>query len=200
MSIGLDVTPTTRPGGRSARVAHNVRQATIDILMESSAYELTLEAVAARAEVNRATLYRRWGDKTRLITWALLETVGQEVPYVDKGSLAGDVLVVLQGVNEFLGTPLASSVMQIMAQTREQGSDIKTARDEFWINRLSRMDEVFDRAISRGELSASDDRKYLIDQLFGPVYLQHIMGRGPVSKKYLKRLLADVLSRTGRSG
>ena len=200
MSIGLDVTPKTRPGGRSARVTLNVRQATIDILMESSASELTLEAVAARAEVNRATLYRRWRDKTRLIAWALLETVGEEVPYVDKGSLAADVLVVMQGVNKFLGTPLASSIMQIMAQTGEQGSSIKSARNEFWANRLSRIDEVFDRAVSRGELYVGEDRDYLIDQLFGPIYLQHIMGRGAVSQKYLKRLIADVLSRTGSSG
>jgi len=199
MSIGLDITPKTRPGGRSERVAQNVLQATIDILIESSASELTLEAVAARAEVNRATLYRRWGDKTRLITWALLETVGREVPYIDKGSLVADVLVVLQGVNQFLTTPLANSIMQIMAQTKEQDTDIRSAREEFWANRLSLMDGVFERAVSRGELSDSDDRGYLIDQLFGPIYLQHIMGRGAVSRKYLKRLVADVLSRIGRS-
>ena len=109
--------------------------------------------------------------------------------------------VVMQGVNKFLRYATCEFHHANHGSNKvNKVPSIKSARDEFWANRLSRMDEVFDRAVSRGELSVGEDRDYLIDQLFGPIYLQHIMGRGAVSQKYLKRLIADVLSRTGSSG
>jgi AcrR family transcriptional regulator len=139
----LEASPKSRPGGRSKRVSEAVKQATIGILVESGASELTLEAVAAKAGVNRTTLYRRWGDKMRLITWALLETVGEEVPYVDKGSLKADLTIVLTGVNEFLSTALAKSILQIMAQKSDASDDVNQALVEFWDSRLNRMGELF---------------------------------------------------------
>jgi len=191
----LDATPKARPGGRSERVADAVKQATINLLVADGPTALTLEAVAAKAGVNRTTLYRRWGDKTRLVTWALLETVAEEVPYVDKGSLAADLMVVLSGVNKFLGTTVAKAVMQIMIQDTQTSTDVNGAISEFWDSRFNRMKEVIDRAITRGEHPANLDQDYLVDQLFGPVYLRHITGRGAVSRSYLKTLISDVLAR-----
>jgi len=193
----LHAKPKSRPGGRSERVAESVKQATIAILLTEGATALTLEAVAARADVNRTTIYRRWGDRNRLIAWALLETVGEEVPYVEKGSLEADLLFVMKGVNEFLDTRLAKSMMQFMSDESNAASDGNQAIREFWDSRLRRMAEVFDRAVNRKEISAHLDTDYVVDQLFGPVYLNHIVGRGKVTQKYLQKLVTDVLSRIG---
>ena len=189
----LDGKPKSRPRGRSERVAESVRLAVITILMEKGATALTLEAVATQAEVNRTTLYRRWGDKSRLITWALLETVGVEVPYTDQGSVKEDLFFVLNRVNKFLGSPLARSILQIMTFDAETDAEVMTAIGDFWQSRLNRTLEVFERAIERGECPEDIDKNYLIEQLFGPIYLRHLIGRGAVSQAYIKRLIADTL-------
>ncbi len=187
----LETTPKSRPKGRSERIGEAVKEATLALLVERGLSGVTLEQVATLANVNRTTLYRRWGDKTRLIVWALLEEVGAEVPYGDFGSLRVDLLHVLRGVNEFLGTRLARAILPVMFENSDD--EIGEALSSFWQGRHERMTELLDRAQARGDIPDSCDREFLVDKVFGPVYLHHIMGRGVASDDYLVQLVEDLV-------
>lgn len=69
--------------------------ATLAVLAESGYGGLTTAAVAARARVSTATLYRRWSSKEELViaAAALHGEVSYDQP--DTGSLEGDLRVVL---------------------------------------------------------------------------------------------------------
>ncbi len=85
------MTPTARPGGRTARIRAQVLDAVRAELGEHGYDGLTPEAVAARAGVHRATVYRRWGDVGGLLA-DVLDAAGDdgwEPP--DTGSLEGDL-------------------------------------------------------------------------------------------------------------
>ena len=188
----LETSPKSRPGGRSERIGEAVKEATLALLLDSGLSGVTLEKVAAGAGVNRTTIYRRWGDKTRLIVWTLLEEVGSEVPYEDCGSLKEDLYHVLKGVNEFLNTRLARAILPLMFEATND--EVGEALGSFWQGRRERMTELLDRAEDRGEIDRNCDRDFLTDKLFGPVYLHHIMGRGPASDDYLRQLLEETLT------
>src|SRR5215204_176225 len=64
-------TAQARPGGRTARTRAAVLDATVAELAEHGHAALTVEAVAARAGVNKTTLYRRWGGKDGLLADAV---------------------------------------------------------------------------------------------------------------------------------
>ncbi|WP_280183350.1 helix-turn-helix domain-containing protein, partial [Nocardia cyriacigeorgica] len=53
-------TPRPRPGGRTARIRTQVLEAVHAELTEHGYDALTIDTVAARAGVHRATVYRRW--------------------------------------------------------------------------------------------------------------------------------------------
>ncbi|WP_280305829.1 TetR/AcrR family transcriptional regulator [Nocardia neocaledoniensis] len=57
-----DVPVRPRPGGRTARNRALVLDAVLAELTEHGYDALTVDAVAARAGVHRATVYRRWRD------------------------------------------------------------------------------------------------------------------------------------------
>ena len=65
-----------RPGGRSARVRAEVLSAVREELTTHGYDGLSVEAVARRSGVHRATVYRRWKDVGGL----LADTV-EEAPY-----------------------------------------------------------------------------------------------------------------------
>src|SRR4051812_8420984 len=81
-----------RLGGRSARVIHDVLDATLEELARSGYVALTIESVAARAGVNRTTIYRRWPTKYALVHAAMLASQDglQEAP--DTGAIRSDLM------------------------------------------------------------------------------------------------------------
>src|SRR5579863_7338677 len=85
--------PVRRPGGRSARVRARVLEATLDELVESGYAGMTVQGVAARAGVNKTSLYRRWGSKGGLLADALLSSSSDLTDPADTGNLRQDLLV-----------------------------------------------------------------------------------------------------------
>ena len=60
-----------RVGGRSARVVSAVLRMTLEVLGQEGYAGLRVEDVAARAGVNKTTIYRRWPTRADLVVAAL---------------------------------------------------------------------------------------------------------------------------------
>src|SRR5215470_866107 len=70
-------------------------------LVREAGYEgLTLDAVAARAHVSKATLYRQWSGKATLVAHALQRTRQPIAQTVDTGSLRGDFAVIVARLDD----------------------------------------------------------------------------------------------------
>src|SRR5690242_201393 len=82
---------TVRPGGRTARVATAVRDATLAELTEHGYAGLTVENVAERSGVHKTTIYRRWGGVDGLIVNALDLAAQDSWAPPDTGTLEGDL-------------------------------------------------------------------------------------------------------------
>ena len=74
-------TSRARVGGRSARVVATVLRTTLEVLGQQGYAGLRIEDVAARAGVNKTTIYRRWPTKEDLIAAAIETLVANEVEW-----------------------------------------------------------------------------------------------------------------------
>src|SRR5690349_24681883 len=102
-------TPTTAPADqdrkapgrpRSARADEAIIDAVLDLFAEgSSAEAISIEAVAARAGVGKATIYRRWPNKDALIIDAV-STIKGAVPSVRGESVSDDLVALLARVGQ----------------------------------------------------------------------------------------------------
>ena len=70
---------------RSADADKAIVEATLEMLADEGYYALSLEAVAARAGVGKATIYRRWPGKRELVGDALA-TLNEGMPEVPPAS------------------------------------------------------------------------------------------------------------------
>lgn len=81
-------------GGRSEQVVRRVLDAAIVELARSGYHGFRMDVVAARAAVNKTTIYRRWRSRAALVT-ALVErmrTPLRESPLPDTGALESDLV------------------------------------------------------------------------------------------------------------
>lgn len=184
-----------RTGGRSARVVHDVLEATLEEFARVGYSALSVEAVAQRAGVNKTTIYRRWPTKAELVRAALTgASTRAEVP--DTGSVRGDLLEVLRRITKVAATPRKRSIMRAFfaEQSEPELADIgRSLRDE----RMPR--SIVDRAIARGELPAKTDAKLLLEIVMAPVRHRAIVGLEAIDDAFLERVV-DVVVRGAASG
>ena len=133
--------------------------ATLEVLGDVGYDRLTMDAVATRARASKATLYRRWTTKARLVVEALHST-GSPAELPDTGSLREDLTRLFCGFSPGSGLMdpeqigLFASVLTAIARDadfaaawREHVVPVKQA--------LSR--QVWERARERGEVRADAD-------------------------------------------
>ncbi len=84
-----------RPGRpRSERAEQAIIEATLQLFAEKGPDGLCVEAVAARAGVGKATVYRRWHNKEDLLL-AALGSLKSPLPQADTGSVRDDLIALV---------------------------------------------------------------------------------------------------------
>ena len=96
---------------RSEEAHQAILDATLELLVEVGFSALTVEGVAGRAGVGKATIYRRWPSKLPLVVEAFSQLPALEE--VDTGNLVDDLTQMLRGYLQlFNSTPLGAVLLQ----------------------------------------------------------------------------------------
>ena len=152
---------------RSEEAHQAILAATLDLLTEVGFSALTVEGVASRAGVGKATIYRRWPSKLPLV----VEAFGQLPAFedMDTGSLEGDLKAMLRRyLVNFLATPLAT-VYPSLAAERAHNPDLSELLDPMLKGRRQPLARAFARARERGELDPDLDTDLAADLVVGPI-------------------------------
>ncbi|RKT16329.1 TetR family transcriptional regulator [Streptomyces sp. 1114.5] len=192
-------TPTPRPGGRSARVRANVVAATLAEVTEKGYDRLTVEAVATRSGVHKATLYRRWSGVDGLIADALTASADQPWPLPDTGDLQQDLRRITQEVFDVFTDP-DLGLTPIALISAAQRSDIGAAAlRAFFSARHRQAAEVAERAAARGELPTGTDGAEVVRAATAPLYYRLFVSGEPLDARTAERA-ADAATLAARAG
>ncbi len=184
--------PKRRLGGRSTRVRQAVLAATLELLRECGYEGMTTKDIAARAGVNEASLFRRWGTKAAIVAEALQDYSALETPTPDTGSLQGDLLELLRGIIARIRTPLGQVLSQIVVGPNSQ-PELEEVRHAYWSDRLSRAAAIVQRAQARGELSEEIDADFLVEAAIGPLLARSQATNRPLDDHLPEQIVALLL-------
>ncbi|MFC9266187.1 TetR/AcrR family transcriptional regulator [Streptomyces zhihengii] len=144
-------------------------------LLEEVGYDgLILTEVAARAGVNKTTVYRRWPTKAALVTDLYLTRAAAQDAVRDTGSLVGDLISLLENIVTSVNTPAARAVLSVLIGGRLD-DEARAAREAFWTERFQRGAAIVDRAVERGELPPDADARMLLEDACSPVYFRLLL-------------------------
>ncbi|MET8911577.1 TetR/AcrR family transcriptional regulator [Micromonospora sp. NPDC004551] len=159
---------------RSVRADEAIVEATLDLLAEGSTIEaLSIEAIAARAGVGKATIYRRWSGKDALLMDALRRLKG--VPPQPAGHSVRDDLVLLVGAVGHNVDPRAAKIMPCLVPEVNRSPDHFQLYQNIVAPRRKLMREVLRRGVDSGELRADLDIELAMALLSGPMLLQRVL-------------------------
>lgn len=136
----------------------------------------TIDGIATRAGVGRASIYRRWGSKYELFQYAA-ESITQPSAGVDTGSFVDDLFAALLPIADMLTQPdLAALLPSLLAEAANDEAVRSTVRTFAGRCRQHAIDAV-ERARDRGDVPPSTDADALVDMLAGGlVYRRLLLG------------------------
>ena len=150
-------------------MTRRINAAMIELLSEGGLEACTFQNVAARAGIERSTLYRRKVDRWPTIVDAIIDMADQMTATFDTGSFRGDLAKTLTNLVGVLNSPVGPSLMEVAGALQAGAAPGQAER--FWESRRQQLAPMFDAAIRRGELRPDVDR----DELFAMTIL---LGRG----------------------
>jgi AcrR family transcriptional regulator len=185
-----------RLGGRSARVRDAVFEATRQLLVEKGFEDLSIVGIAARSGVNATSIYRRWGNKVNLAVEAILGSEEVHISVPDTGSLRADLIELLRELHRYHQSPegRALAVVNASLALRKGSSELKEARLKYWQVMFDRVDEIYRRAIRRGELHEHVDTQFITQVLIAPFFLQLLITGEELDERLPERVVDLVLS------
>ncbi|MGC5333506.1 TetR/AcrR family transcriptional regulator [Micromonospora sp. DT62] len=174
-----DMTSTAdapRPPGRprSVRADEAIVDAALDLLADGSTIEaISIEAIAARAGVGKATIYRRWPGKDALLRDALRTLKG--TPPEPAGHSVRDDLILLVGAVGNHIDPRAARIMPCLVPEVNRSPEQYQLYQNIIEPRREMMREVLRRGMRSGELRADLDVEVVMAMLTGPMLVQRVM-------------------------
>ncbi len=187
-----------RPGGRSARIRARVLDATREELVERGYGALSHRAVARRAGVDPATVYRRWPTRPQLATDALLEIASDAVPVPDTGKLSTDLKVFLESIVAVLSEPgMLRMFHALSAASAEAEGDLGETLSNFWSSRYAGAEEMIARAVKRGELPRGTDLHATVEMLVAPAYFRALVTGEALNPEFIRRCVSATCAAAG---
>ena len=168
--------------------------ATLELLADIGFAALTIEAVATRAGVGKATLYRRWPGKEQLVIDAV-RTLSED-PDPDTSAGARDELVgLLEAVRRKSISSLAGRIFpRLIGESVDNPEFMRRYREQVLDPRRDRFRTALQRAVEQGLVRADVDTDHAIGLLVGPMaYRNLIRNDPPPGPDLAARIVDDVL-------
>lgn len=187
--------PPGRPRSEQARRA--ILRSTLRLLRKSSYPALSIEAVAAGANVGKATVYRWWSSKAALVADAFSSITVDELHFPDTGSVRADLSMQMKQLVRIFRSSRGRVVAAILGGGLFDAELIDAFRERFMLPRRREAYQTLRRGIERGELPAELDRDLMLDSLYGPIYMRFLLRHDELGEQFVDKLVEQVMRGVG---
>jgi AcrR family transcriptional regulator len=175
---------------RGEAMVQEVLGATLEQLAAVGYERLTVPDVAARAGVNKTSVYRRWPTKGALVKEAFETALGEPPEFEETGELRADLMAWGQAAMFFASSPLGLAVFRALL-TADAPELRPLAKDLAQATKGPRA--VLDRAKKRGELRAGADVELALSAIAGTLLQRLVVERRPPEETLLEDVIDLVL-------
>jgi AcrR family transcriptional regulator len=182
--------PAARGRPRSETARDAILRAAVELLQDKGFAALSIDAIAARAGVGKATIYRWWPNKAAVVMDAFLADTAPGMPFPDSGSTREDLRSQMRSVTRLFNNPsVGGPFVALIGESQHDPALAAALRERFIASRRAAAKEVLARGIERGELRPDLDLDVTIDALYGALYYRLLVSGDRLTPRYADTLL-----------
>ena len=176
-----------RPRSEAAR--GKILAAARHLLEERGLPGLTVEAIAALAEVGKPTIYRHWPNAQAVAMDAFLENAEADEGAAAHGSALPALRRQLAGIAAAFASPAGRSTAAMIAAAQNDSELAKVFRHRFIMKSREAGRALLLQAIAEGELRPGADLEVALDMIYAPLFFRLLIGHGALDRFFTDALL-----------
>jgi AcrR family transcriptional regulator len=182
------------PSPRSVRTRRAVLDAAAGLMAEGGLAATTIDAIRDRSGVSKTTIYKHWPNRLCVSVDAFTERLAVETSLPDTGTAQSDFTEQIRRVAAFYASPTGSVFAQLLTNAMQDPVAAEWLKARLLASRHHGIQQLWNRAVSRGEVRDDIDPDIAIDLLFGPVMWRLMSGRSPLTEDQADRITDAALN------
>ncbi|SET62679.1 TetR/AcrR family transcriptional regulator [Lacrimispora sphenoides] len=175
---------------RSEKTRQAILTASYDLLLLNGFRSITVEGIAERAGVSKATIYKWWPNKAAVVLDGFFAATESMLEVPDTGSAKEDLLVQAGNLASFLTSSKGKVITELIAEGQSDENVAKEYRNRYFNPRRLISQHILERGIERGELNKDLDIKLSIDLIFSPLFYRLLITGETVDSAFVEQLIS----------
>lgn len=170
-------------------------------MLEGGLAVATMEAIAARAGVSKATIYKWWPSRGAVALEGFMVAVADSWSLSEDTSTRDALNRLVHNAVRLLSAGPAGPLLRALTAESLSQPDLALALRERWFGpRRALAVAIVSRGIERQELRADLDMALTVDALFAPLYYRLLFGHEPLDDGFAGRLVEQILAGIATAG
>lgn len=182
---------------RNVETEKSILSASYDLLLENGFGAVTVEKIADRAKVSKATIYKWWPNKAAVVMDGFLSSAADRLPVPDTGSVFDDILMHATNLSQFLISREGKIITEIIGEGQMDSGLAEAYRTRYFQPRRLEARLLMERGVQRGELKDNLDIEVVTDLIYGPIFYRLLVTGQPIDDAYVQQLVRYALKEYG---
>ncbi len=162
-----------------------ILDATYVLLEESGFNKLSLEGVAARAGVGKATIYRWWPSKGALAMEAFLRAVAPSIAFPATASARDDIVKQVHKVAKAYRGQTGRIIREMIGLGQSDPETMRLFVEGYLEPRRSDAKGALRRCMEQGIFRRTIDLDVVVDALYGPIFHRLLTGHAAIGVPFI---------------
>jgi AcrR family transcriptional regulator len=180
---------------RSTRARSAILAAAGELMLEGGMAAASMEAIAHRAGVSKATIYRWWPSRGAVALEGFLEQTRDSIEIPEGLSTHDALRFQVGGLIALFRDPTCGPLMRALIGQAQSDPEIARALRERWLGpRRAVAAEVVRAGIERGDVRADIDVTVVVEQVFAPVYHRLVFEHDRLDDAFADCLVSQLMA------
>ncbi|MEC0229638.1 TetR/AcrR family transcriptional regulator [Paenibacillus alba] len=174
---------------RNLETQQSILAASYDLLLELGFGAVTVEKIAERAQVSKATIYKWWPNKAAVVMDGYMSAATARLPVPDTGSVFSNVLIHATNVARFLISREGKIISELIGEGQFDAGLAEAYRTRYFQPRRREARLLLEQGTQSGELRANVDLEFCIDLIYGPIFYRMLLTGDKIDDSYVHSLV-----------
>lgn len=174
---------------RDEEARRRILDATFALVGTRGGDAVTVDEIAAAAQVGKQTIYRWWPSKTALELDALVDGTMRATPFRETDDVRADFERHLRSVIRLFNSPTGRIVRSQLGESCVDDEAATEFRDRFWAPRRELSRRRLERGIELGQVRNGIDVELVLDVVYGALWTRLAIGHLPMRAADARRVV-----------
>jgi AcrR family transcriptional regulator len=175
---------------RSEESEEAILAATIQLLSEKPLRDISIEEIARKAGVGKATIYKWWPSRAYVALDAFLRKTNRMAPTPAMGSVRSDIREQLRALMVVYMSPAGHILGQFIAESQIDKNFASLFRERFIKPMREAIEIIFDRGVERGEIDQNLNRELVLDLIHSLAIYRLIVSHASLEDKLADEMVS----------